>query len=53
MLVLDCGYRDVDIVFERLNVLSDVHLGSVDKEVNIHKVVRAPCAEVKEIVKVC
>lgn len=41
MFGLDCGHVDVDIIFERLDVLTDVHVGTVDDVVDVYEVVGA------------
>ena len=35
-----------------MDVLSDIHLGTVDEEVDVHEVVSAPLAEAEEVVEV-
>lgn len=53
MLVLDCRDRAADIVLQRCDILRYIHLGTVDEEVDVHEVVRAPRAEAEEVVEVC
>lgn len=45
MLGQNCGDVDVDVIFECLQVLRDIHLGAVDKEVDVHEVVCAASAQ--------
>ena len=52
VFVLNSGNRDVDIVLYRLDILSDIHLGTVDEEVHVHEVIGASRAETKKIIKV-
>ena len=35
-----------------MDILGDIHLGTVDEEVNVHEVVRAPLAEAEEVIEV-
>lgn len=35
MFGLNGGHVDVDVILERLDILSDVHLGTVDEEVYV------------------
>ncbi len=44
MFGLDCRHVGVDVVLERLYILSDVHVGTVDEEVDVDEVVCTACA---------
>ena len=52
MLGLERGHGDVDVGFERLDVLRHVHLGAVDEEVQVYEVVGAAGAQGEEGVEV-
>lgn len=52
MFRLDCGHVDVDVVLQRLDVLTDVHLGTVNEEVYVDEVICTPCTEMDKVLEV-
>lgn len=46
------GHVDIDVVLQRLHILSYGHVGTVDEEVHVYEVERAACADGGKIVKI-